>query len=54
MGDGIRLDGRLQSREYTKVDQGLTERRTAYEISVMHLEPMPAQSPCAGAANPVS
>ena len=57
VGDGIRLDGRLQSREYTKVDQGVTEKRTAYEISVMHLEPMaaePAQSPCAGAANPVS
>lgn len=54
VGDGLRLDGRLQSREYTKVDQGMTEKRTAYEISVMHLEPMPAQSPCAEAANPVS
>ena len=54
VGDGLRLDGRLQSREYTKVDQGMTEKRTAYEISVMHLEPTPAQSPCAEAANPVS
>ena len=54
VGDGLRLDGRLQSREYTKVDQGMTEKRTAYEISVMHLEPMTAQSPCAGTANPVS
>ncbi len=38
VGDGVRLDGRLQSRVYTKVDQGLTEQRTAYEVSVMHLE----------------
>lgn len=59
VGDGLRLDGRLQSREYTKVDQGMTEKRTAYEISVMHLEPVPEewgtpQSPCAHRVNPVS
>ena len=40
VGDGLRLDGRFQSRDYNKVDQGITEKRTAYEISVMHLEPM--------------
>ena len=41
VGDGLRLDGRFQSRDYHKVEQGITEKRTAYEISVMHLEPMP-------------
>ena len=41
VGDGLRLDGRFQSRDYTKVDRGISEKRTAYEISVMHLEPMP-------------
>ena len=43
MGDGIRLDGRLQSRAYTKVEGGLTEQRTAYEVSVMHLEILPEE-----------
>ena len=45
VGDGIRLDGRFQSREYVKVEGGLSEKRTAYEISVMHLEPMPEDGP---------
>lgn len=40
VGDGLRLNGRLQSREYTKEIDGQSERRTAYEISVMSLEPM--------------
>ena len=40
VGDGLRLDGRLQSREYTKITQGLPQSRTAYEVSVMHLEPL--------------
>ena len=44
VGDGLRLDGRFQSRDYNKVDQGITEKRTAYEISVMHLEPMPGDA----------
>ena len=43
VGDGIRLDGRLQSRAYTKVEGGLTEQRTAYEVSVMHLEILPEE-----------
>ncbi len=39
VGDGIRLAGRLQSRAYTKVDQNGSQRRTAYEISIMSLSP---------------
>ena len=26
------------------MEQGVIERRTAYEISVMHLEPLPAEA----------
>ena len=40
VGDGVRLEGRLQSRAYTKVDHGISEVRTAYEVSVMKLEPV--------------
>ena len=43
VGDGVRLDGRLQSRAYTKVEGGLTEQRTAYEVSVMRLETFPEE-----------
>ena len=39
VGDGIRLTGRLQSRDYRKELEGRTEQRTAFEISVMSLEP---------------
>ena len=39
VGDGLRLAGRLQSRAYTKVDQNGSQRRTAYEISIMSLSP---------------
>lgn len=39
VGNGIRLAGRLQSRAYTKVDQNGSQRRTAYEISIMSLSP---------------
>ena len=39
VGNGLKLDGRLQSRAYTKVDQTGSQRRTAYEISVMALSP---------------
>ncbi len=38
VGDGVRLEGRLQSRGYTKVEGGVSQARTAYEISVMRLE----------------
>lgn len=40
VGDGIRLNGRLQSREYTKEADGQSTRRTAYEVSIMSLEPV--------------
>ena len=40
VGAGVRLEGRLQSRAYTKVDHGVSEVRTAYEVSVMKLEPV--------------
>ena len=38
VGDGVRLEGRLQSRGYIKVENGISQERTAYEVSVMHLE----------------
>lgn len=39
VGDRLLLEGRVQSRTYSKViDQG-TEERTAYEVSMMHLLP---------------
>lgn len=45
VGDGIRLEGRLQSRTYQKIVEGQSQERTAFEISVMRLEPVgPAQS----------
>ena len=34
-GDTLELSGRLQSREYTKNLDGVPEKRTAYEISVL-------------------
>ena len=37
VGDPLRLEGRLQSRVYTKVLDGRTEERTAFEVSVMRL-----------------
>lgn len=40
VGDGLKLNGRLQSREYTKEIGGQSEHRTAYEVSVMSLEPV--------------
>lgn len=39
VGDQVRLSGRLQSRGYTKVVDGRQEERTAYEVSVMSLDP---------------
>ena len=40
VGDGLKLNGRLQSRDYVKELDGRTEQRTAYEVSVMSLEPV--------------
>ena len=40
VGDGVKLNGRLQSREYTKEENGKSSVRTAYEISIMSLEPV--------------
>ncbi|MCD8375506.1 MAG: single-stranded DNA-binding protein [Oscillospiraceae bacterium] len=40
VGDRVRLKGRLQSRVYTKQTGGEPERRTAYEVSIMSLEPL--------------
>lgn len=40
VGDALKLKGRLQSREYTKELEGQSIRRTAYEVSVMSLEPV--------------
>lgn len=40
VGDGLKLNGRLQSREYTKEENGQSIRRTAFEVSVMSLEPV--------------
>jgi single-strand DNA-binding protein len=40
VGDGLRIEGRFQSRRYVKVENGQNQERTAYEISVMKLEPI--------------
>jgi hypothetical protein len=37
VGDRVSLEGRVQSRIYTKVTDSGPEERTAYEVSVMHL-----------------
>ncbi|MBR2929408.1 MAG: single-stranded DNA-binding protein [Oscillospiraceae bacterium] len=39
VGSQLRLEGRIQSRIYSKVINGETEERTAYEVSVMQLLP---------------
>lgn len=39
VGDGLRLYGRLQSRKYVKLENGESQERTAFEVSVMKLEP---------------
>ena len=48
VGDGVRLEGRLQSRAYQKVVDGAAQERTAYEISVMRLEPEEAEEASPG------
>ena len=44
VGDQLRLNGRLQSRIYTKAVEGGVEERTAFEVSIMSLagEQLPA------------
>ncbi len=38
VGDDVRLDGRLQSRKYIKIEDGQSMEKTAYEISVTSIE----------------
>ena len=44
VGDGVRLSGRLQSRGYTKVEHGLGVEKTAFEVSIMRLEPVEGEA----------
>jgi len=37
VGSPLALEGRVQSRNYTKVVEGCAQERTAFEVSVMHL-----------------
>lgn len=37
VGEAITVEGRVQSRIYTKVLDGIATERTAYEVSIMHL-----------------
>lgn len=37
VGEVLSLEGRVQSRAYTKVVEGCAQERTAFEVSVMHL-----------------
>ena len=36
-GSPLSLEGRVQSRIYTKVVDGVPTERTAYEVSIVHL-----------------
>ena len=40
-GQRLQLEGRLQSREYTKITEAGSEIRTAFEVSVAHAEEAP-------------
>ncbi|MGM9592756.1 MAG: single-stranded DNA-binding protein [Candidatus Onthomonas sp.] len=44
VGDGLRLEGRLQSRAYTKVTETGQVKRVAFEVSIMTMEPMELQT----------
>ena len=44
VGDRLRLNGRLQSRVYTKTVEERVEERTAFEVSVMSMGPCEAPS----------
>ncbi|WP_418780076.1 single-stranded DNA-binding protein, partial [Intestinimonas sp.] len=37
VGDPLRLEGRLQSRTYQKLVDGVPQDRTAFEVSIMQL-----------------
>lgn len=43
VGDTLGVEGRFQSRIYTKVIDGTAQQKTAYEVSTMHLldDPLP-------------
>ena len=45
VGDKLRLEGRLQSRQYHKLIDGEQVERTAFEISVMNLLPEDGDQP---------
>lgn len=45
VGDALGIEGRFQSRVYTKVIDGEPQQRTAFEVSVMHLTDGPAEAP---------
>ena len=38
VGCKLKIDGRIQSREYEKQTPMGTEKRTAYEVSASHIE----------------
>ena len=38
VGTKLHIDGRIQSRKYIKVSDGVSEERTAYEVSAMDAE----------------
>ena len=40
VGNRIRLTGRLQSRTYTKLENGHSREKTAFEVSVCQLTPL--------------
>ncbi len=45
VGEPLGVEGRFQSRIYTKVVDGVPQQRTAYEVSVMHLTDEPEEEP---------
>ena len=45
VGDPLSIEGRIQSRRYTKVLPDHTELRTAFEVSIMQLREPGACSP---------
>jgi len=45
VGEPLGVEGRFQSRIYTKVVEGVPQQRTAYEVSVMHLTDEPEEEP---------
>ena len=47
VGQPLSLEGRIQSREYTKLVGDTAETRTAFEVSIMQLAPLPGEEPAA-------